>query len=67
MSGKTSVHWLAVWGLAALILASCSFGSISTGVSPGSGAGSEFAAGLKAFNAKDYATAARPISAVATT
>jgi TPR repeat protein len=65
MRGKKSVRRLAVWWLAASILGSCSFGSISSGVSPRSEAGSQFASGLKAFNAKDYATAQRSWQAAA--
>ena len=57
MGCKKSVRWLAVWWLAAMVLASCSSSSISPGASSGASTASQFASGLKAFHAKDYATA----------
>jgi uncharacterized protein len=65
MSCRKSVRRLAIWGLTAFVLASCSSGSTSPGAFPGSGAGSQFASGLKAFNASDHATAHRVWQAAA--
>jgi TPR repeat protein len=56
---KKGIGWLAMWGLAALILASCASPPASPGVPPMTSAGPQFAAGLEAFNSGDYATAHR--------